>query len=77
MKRNRWSNKQKLQIVLEGIRGETSISELCNKYGIAQSMYYNWRDLLLNGADRVFVPDPDKEKARMKKKDRQAQSTHW
>jgi hypothetical protein len=32
-----------------------------------QRQYYKWRDLLLNGADRLFVPDPDKEKERLKR----------
>jgi hypothetical protein len=34
--------KMKIRIVLEGLRGETSIAELCRKEGIAQSMYYGW-----------------------------------
>jgi hypothetical protein len=37
-------------------------------YEISQSQYYKWRDLVLDGADRVCVPDPDKEKERMRKK---------
>jgi len=44
------------------------VAELCTRYEISQGQYYKWRDLLLNGADRVFVPDPDKEKERMRKR---------
>ena len=65
-----------MQIVLEGMRGKTSIAELCNKYEIVQSQYYKWRDLLLSGADRIFVPDPDKEKDRLKRENT-AQNPHW
>ena len=67
MKRRQWTNQQKLQIVLEGIKGHTPIAELCITHGIVQSQYYKWRDLLLNGADRLFVPAPDKEKERLKR----------
>jgi len=68
MKKRKWSNQQKMQIVLEGIKGHLVIGELCNKYEITQGQYYKWRDVLLNGADKIFVPDPDKEKLRMKNK---------
>ncbi len=57
-----------MQVVLEGIRGEIPVAELCTKYEINQAQYYKWRDLLLNGAERVFIPDLDKEKDRMRKK---------
>jgi transposase-like protein len=40
-------------------------------HGIVQRQYYKWRDLLLNGADRLFVPDPDKEKERLKRENTQ------
>jgi len=68
MSRKKRTNQQKLQIVMEGIKGELSIGELCNKYELSQSQYYKWRDLLLSGADRIFIADPDKEKDRMKNK---------
>ena len=68
MKRKKWTNQEKLQVILEGLKGSTPIGELCNKYEINQSQYYKWRDLLLNGADKLFVADPDKEKERMKRK---------
>jgi transposase len=31
-----------IRIVLDGLRGEDSIAELCRKEGIAQSLYYVW-----------------------------------
>jgi hypothetical protein len=33
---------EKIRIVLDGLRGETSIAELCRREGIAESMYYAW-----------------------------------
>lgn len=68
MKRRQWNNQQKLQIVLEGLRGQMSIAEICNKHEIGQGQYYKWRDMLLNGADKIYIPDRDKEKERMHKK---------
>ena len=68
MKKRQWTNQQKMQIVVEGFKSGASVVELCTRYEISQGQYYKWRDLLLNGADRVFVPDPDKEKERMRKR---------
>jgi len=68
MKRRVWTSQQKLQIILDGIKGSVPISELCNKYEITQGQYYKWRDLFLNSADKVFTVDPDKEKERMRQK---------
>ena len=41
--RRQYSAEEKIRIVLEGLRGEASIAELCRKEGIAQSMYYRPR----------------------------------
>lgn len=46
MKRN-WTAEQKIAIVLEGIKGEGSIAEICRRHQINQSQYYNWRDKFL------------------------------
>ncbi len=40
---NTRSPEEKLAIVLEGIKGDISVSEICRKYGIAQSLYYKRR----------------------------------
>ena len=40
--RRHFSAEDKIRIVLEGLRGEDSISELCRREGIASSMYYGW-----------------------------------
>ena len=37
-----FTSEQKVLIVMEGIRGERSIAELCRKYGISDSTYYKW-----------------------------------
>ena len=40
--RRQFSAEEKIRIVLEGVRGEESIAELCRREGIASSMYYGW-----------------------------------
>ena len=40
--RRRFSAEEKIRIVIEGMRGEDSISELCRREGITQSLYYKW-----------------------------------
>ena len=40
--RRHYSAEEKIRIVLEGLRGEENISELCRREGIAASMYYGW-----------------------------------
>ncbi|MDI6841171.1 MAG: transposase [bacterium] len=54
-KRNKYTPKQKLEIVLEGLRGQVSITELCRKYGITSSIYYKWRDLFIRKGEEIFA----------------------
>jgi len=48
--RKLYSAEEKIRIVLEGLRGETTIAELCRQEGIAQSMYYKWSMGHVHGA---------------------------
>lgn len=54
MKYRKWSSKDKLTIVLEGLKGKVPIGELCAKFQISQSQYYKWRDQLLANGPKVF-----------------------
>ena len=45
---------EKIRIVLEGLRGEDTIAELCRREGIAQSLYYKWsKEFLEAGKSRL------------------------
>ena len=59
--RRKFSADEKIRIVLEGLRGEISISELCRKEGIAASAYYKWSKEFLeagkNGLTRSTLRD--------------------
>ena len=52
--RKLYSAEEKIRTVLEGLRGETTIAELCRQEGIAQSMYYKWsKEFLEAGKQRL------------------------
>jgi transposase-like protein len=54
MDRRKWSSRDKLVIVLEGLKGKVPLGELCAKFQISQSQYYKWRDQLLANGPKVF-----------------------
>ena len=71
MNRRTWSPKEKLMIVLEGLKGNCTVGELCNAHQISQSQYYKWRDQLLNDGQKIFAHGgPDKAEQRLKKENR-------
>ena len=52
--RKQYSAEEKIRIVLDGLRGEHSIAELCRREGIAESLYYTWsKDFLEAGKRRL------------------------
>ena len=59
--RRHYSAEEKIRIVLEGLRGEASIAELCRKEGIAQSMYYGWSKEFLEAGKRRLAGDTARE----------------
>jgi transposase len=55
--RRHFSAEDKIRIVLDGLRGEDSIAELCRKEGIAQSLYYTWSKEFLEAGKRRLAGD--------------------
>src|SRR6516165_10507776 len=55
--RRQYSAEEKIRIVLEGLRGEENISELCRPEGIAASMYYGWSKEFLEAGKRRLAGD--------------------
>jgi transposase len=52
--RRKFTAEEKIRIVLEGLKGEASISELCRREGIVSNMYYRWsKDFLEAGKKRL------------------------
>jgi transposase len=52
---------EKIRIVLEGLRGEESIAELCRREGIAQSLYYKWSKEFLEAGKKRLAGDTTRE----------------
>src|ERR1700690_2103770 len=55
--RKRHSSEEKIRIVLDGLRGESSIAELCRHEGIAESLYYAWSKEFLEAGKRRLAGD--------------------
>jgi transposase len=55
--RKHHSAEEKIRIVLEGLRGEHSIAELCRREGIAESLYYSWSKEFLEAGKRRLAGD--------------------
>lgn len=52
--RRKFSSEEKIRIVLDGLKGEISISELCRREGIVSNLYYRWsKDFLEAGKKRL------------------------
>ena len=52
--RRRFPAEEKIRIVLEGIRAEISVAELCRREGIAPTVYYKWlKDFMEAGKARL------------------------
>jgi hypothetical protein len=48
---------QKTEIVLAGLRGDRSVRDVCREYQIAETLYYQWRERLLEGG-RTALANP-------------------
>ena len=55
--RRHFSAEDKIRIVLDGLRGDDSIAELCRKEGIAQSLYYTWSKEFMEAGKRRLAGD--------------------
>lgn len=52
--KKQYSAEEKIRIVIEGLRGDMTVAELCRKEGIAQSLYYRWsKEFLEAGKQRL------------------------
>ena len=55
--RKHYSAEDKIRIVLDGLRGEVTIAELCRREGIAESLYYSWSKEFLEAGKRRLAGD--------------------
>ena len=73
--RKQYSAEEKIRVVLDGLRGEHSIAELCRREGIAESLYYSWSKEFLEAGKRRLSGDTARAATSSEVKDlrRQAQ----
>ena len=73
--RRHHSAEEKIRIVLDGLRGEHSIAEICRREGIAESLYYSWSKEFLEAGKRRLAGDTARAATSSEVKDlrRQAQ----
>ena len=64
IKRNthrKFTAEEKIRIVLQGLKGEDSIAEICRREGIAPSLYYKWSKGFLEAGKRQLNGDTKRE----------------
>ena len=59
--RRKFSSEEKIRIVLEGLRGEETIAELCRREGIAANLYYRWSKEFLEAGKKRLLGDTKRE----------------
>jgi transposase len=59
--RRQYSAEEKIRIVLEGLRGEESIAELCRREGINTNVYYRWSKEFLEAGKKRLAGDVIRE----------------
>lgn len=59
--RRQYSAEEKIRIVLEGLRGEDSIAELCRREGIHTNIYYRWSKEFLEAGKKRLAGDTARE----------------
>ena len=64
-----FSSEEKIQIVLEGLRGEESIAALCRKYGIHENNYYNWSKEFMEAGKKRLSGDTERNASSSEVKD--------
>ena len=74
--RRKFTADEKIRIVLEGLRGEIAVSELCRREGIAPTVYYRWSKEFLeagkNGLTRETKRDSTTDEVRQLKEENEA-----
>lgn len=59
--RRKFTAEEKIRIVLEGLKGEVSIAELCRREGIVANLYYRWSKDFLEAGKRRLQGDTARE----------------
>ncbi len=72
--RRQFGSEEKIRIVLEGLRGEESIAELCRREGIATSLYYSWSKEFLEAGKKRLAGDTTRQATSSEVRDLRAEA---
>lgn len=73
--RRQHSAEEKIRIVLDGLRGEDSVAELCRREGIATSLYYSWSKEFLEAGKKRLAGDTARQATSSEVKNLRAESS--
>ncbi len=73
--RRKFSAEEEIGIVIEGLRGEESISALCRREGIAPNLYYRWSKDFMEAGKKRLMGDTEREGPRAFKEKRKPNFT--
>ena len=59
--RRKYSSEEKIRIVLEGLKGEESIAEICRREGISPNLYYTWSKEFLEAGKKRLQGDTKRQ----------------
>ena len=59
--RRKFSADEKIRVVMEGLRGEIPVTELCRKEGIQTSIYYKWSKAFLDAGKNGLTHDTQRD----------------
>ena len=74
--RRRYSSEEKIRIVLEGLKGEESISEICRREGMSPNLYYNWSKEFLEAGKRRLSGNTKREATSSEVMDLRQENSH-
>lgn len=72
--RRKFSSEEKIRIVLEGLRGEVAVAELCRREGIVANLYYRWSKDFLEAGKKRLSGDTEREATSTEVKDLRAKN---
>jgi len=59
--RRLFTSEQKILIVMEAMRGEISVAEICRKYGIANTLFYKWNKEFMEAGKKRLHGDTERQ----------------
>ena len=74
--RKKYSSEEKIRIVLEGLRGEDSIANLCRREGLPSNLYYRWSKDFLEAGKKRLMGDTAREASSHEVSDLRKENEH-